>query len=257
MPKKNSKGRSRNEKQSMSTECNQSDHKAMKPRTRSSSTLDTITEGYNSPRETVQIVQENKNSAKRKAVKRKIQFDDKTPIKEASNNKPEGELQIASNNNAMPDESCSSGLGKRKEQCRKRTYAITNEKVIDTNAIVGDGVDVELHPNADQSDFDSEESEYDDETDCLVQENQVDTLRKGNGQKPDNSATKVINEEDEFDALFENERVQRIFNKMLDKKLEAKLKEHNLSDTSKVLRVGKSSIENTNRIQSKGGSPVV
>ena len=102
---------------------------------------------------------------------------------------------------------------------KKKGFAVSDENVVDTNIITGDGIDKKLHPNADQSDFDSEESEFKEEIDC--QDVRGEGSRRPQIQSPRQNQQKVVKdnkdsqeEDDEFDALFDSERVQKLFNKI-------------------------------------------
>ena len=256
MPKLNKKGTGNNNIQSKSAETQKTkinEQKAMKPRTRSSSTLETVTNSDNSLRKSTN--DDSTMAVTKKTVKRKIQYNEKI------RNMPSKKLKekrgvIAVNNNASPFEAEASVSGIKNKtpinnEVKRTIYAVSN-----ANAIVGDGVDVQLHPNAEQSDFDSEESEYDDENDSnqVLGSQEVTALTSVDGRNEEER-----NEEDEFDALFENERVQRLFNKKLDKKLEAKLKEHNSNETSKCIEPNGKGIELPQRKKSykQGESPLI
>ena len=98
--------------------------------------------------------------------------------------------------------------------------------MIDDTDYHGDGFDVELHTNENESDFYSE-SDFKEESN-----EQVDQLRSSRDQRSPITPQRESSEENsqqDFDALFENEKVRNLFNKMLDQKVEAKLKEHKLT----------------------------
>ena len=122
--------------------------------------------------------------------------------------------------------------GTPKGRNRKRCYAVSDENVMDkSNPVLGDGVDIELHPNAHQSDFESEESEYDEEEDCLGKDEEMGNQGASISMNPETEDKEPSTQEateDDFDTLFENEKVQRLFNLMFDRKLQAQLKEHQL-----------------------------
>ena len=234
MPKLNKKGTSSNNIQSKSAETqktNLNEQKAMKPRTRSSSTLETVTNSDNSLRKSTN--DDSNKAVTKKTVQRKIRFNEKIKKMPTKKLKEKGGITPV-NNNTSPFEAVPSASGIKNKtpsnnESKRTIYAVSNANVIDVIAIVGDGVDIELHPNAEQSDFDSEESEYDDENEGnqVLGNQEVTALASSDGRNEEDK-----NEEDEFDALFKNKRVQRLFNKMLDKKLEAKLKEHSFNESS-------------------------
>ena len=102
--------------------------------------------------------------------------------------------------------------------------AMSDPSVVDNRAYEGDGFDVELHPNENESDFDSE-SEYEEEDN-----EQEPPPKVGTGSSPEgrfnekeherpvcqSAANTSKSAEEEFDELFSDDRVKRLFDKMLD-----------------------------------------
>ena len=120
-------------------------------------------------------------------------------------------------------------------------FTISDPNAVDSNDhYKGDGFDVELHPNENESDFYSESDfeEMDQETTEDVgddQRNDPPEVRVGSSKDKEPQDTGL----DEFNLLFENEKVRNLFNKMLDKKVEAKLKEHSGNGLGKSGNRGK------------------
>ena len=178
------------------------------------------------------------SNKKNRTAKRKIQFD-------KSDGTDMSATRSCVNNNATlrTGKLSKPAPSKQHGESSGENHAVSDPTVVDmSDDYNGDGVDVELHPNANQSDFDSE-SDYEQES-----SETEDTARgcQGNENKNEDEQIEqlphgmVLDEVGDFDSLFENEKMKRLFNKMLDQRVEAKLQEHNLTGHgSKGKSVGK------------------
>ena len=174
------------------------------------------------------------------------------PVKRRINSVNDTEQGINNNAQVSQENKVAKDIESQQDKTKKQVknymvmQAISDGNVVDDDLILGDGVDVELYPNAEQSDFDSEESEFEVEEDnCdIIKDKDIghgsSTQTQGTTPKSKQKTDHVVQDDTntgddsaEFEALLESERVQKLFNRMLDKKLEDKLREKNITGGSK------------------------
>ena len=209
-------------------------------RTRSRSAMETIANEveFRSLSNEPKLKQVNKKQTgkalKKPGVKRKIQFGNSKSPNTSSDKQ----------NNASP------GVGTQRSN---KQFAISDPNAVDRH-IGGDGIvtQVDLHPNENESDFDYE-SEYDADDE---NHNEQDQPLSNDDCNRNENRNQAKTDEDEFDALFDDDKVKRLFNKMLDQRVDAKLKEHKLVTTMTVVNAGKTPMQK-NKVQEGGCREVV